>query len=223
MTEKKFTHLHVHTEYSLLDGATKLEALIRRIKDCNMDSVAITDHGNIFGAVKFFEQCKKNNIKPILGMEAYFTEDASIKSVSNKYYHLLLIVQNMQGYRNLCKLISYSFNKGFYFKPRIDYKSLEKYSDGLIVSSACLGGHIPQLIIKNQYEEAHKHIQWFIDVFGRERFFLEVQPEDQKEQTLVNDYFYKIAPEFNLDIIGTTDAHYPTPDYQDAHEAMLCI
>jgi len=223
MTEKQFTHLHLHTEYSLLDGAIKLEHLIKRVKDCGMKSVAITDHGNIFGAVKFFELCKKNNIKPVLGIETYFTEDAAIKSINKKYYHQLLLVQNTQGYKNLCKLISYSFNKGFYFKPRIDYESLKKHSEGIIASTACLGGHIPQLILNKQYDEAEKKIEWFIDVFGKERFLLEVQPEDQEEQTVVNNFFYEIAPKYDLKIIGTTDAHYLTPDYRNAHETMLCI
>ena len=223
MAEKQFTHLHLHTEFSLLDGAIKLDQLIKRIKDCGMTSVAITDHGNIFGAVKFFELCKKAGIKPILGIETYFTEDASIKDVNNKYYHQLLLVQNEIGYKNLCKLISYSFNEGFYFKPRIDYNILKKHADGLIATTACLGGHIPQLIIKNQFDEARKQIEWFIDVFGQDRFFLEVQPEDQEEQIIVNNFMYEVAPQYNLNIIATTDAHYLTPDYRDAHETMLCI
>jgi len=223
MAKKQFTHLHLHTEYSLLDGAIKLEHLIKRIQENGMKSVAMTDHGNIFGAVKFFDLCKKASIKPILGMEAYFTEDASIKSVNNKYHHILLFVQNAQGYKNLCKLISFSFNKGFYFKPRIDYNILEKHSDGLIATSGCLGSHIPQLIINTQLEEAKKRIQWFIDVFGKKRFFLEVHPPDQEEQVTLNNYLYKIAPSHGLDIIAATDAHYLTPDYREAHEAMLCI
>ncbi|HBR70289.1 TPA: DNA polymerase III subunit alpha [Candidatus Dependentiae bacterium] len=223
MTEKQFTHLHLHTEYSLLDGAIKLDQLIKRVKDCGMKSVAMTDHGNIFGAVKFFDLCKKNDIKPILGIESYITENTAIKDAENKYYHQLLIVQNDEGYKNLCKLISFSFNEGFYFKPRIDYNALKKYSNGLIASSACLGGHIPSLIIKNQLDEAKKRIEWFIDVFGPNRFFLEVQPEDQEEQVLVNNKLYELANEYNVNVIGTTDAHYLTADYRDAHETMLCI
>jgi DNA polymerase III subunit alpha len=223
MTKKQFTHLHLHTEYSLLDGAITLKNLIKRVKNCDMKSVAMTDHGNIFGAVKFLDICKKNDIKPILGIESYFTDDAKIKNANNKYYHQLLIVQNTEGYKNLCKLISYSFNEGFYFKPRMDYEILKKHSAGLIASTACLGGHIPQLILKDQIAQAKEKIEWFIDVFGKDRFFLEVQPEDQKEQTIVNNKLYELGQEFGLDVIGTTDAHYPTADYRDAHETMLCI
>src|ERR1700741_1971417 len=139
MAEKHFTHLHLHTEFSLLDGAIGLDKLIEFGKKNNLKAMAITDHGNIFGAVKFFQKCKKAGIKPILAMEAYFTEDVTVKNSEKKYYHLILIVQNATGYKNLCKLISYSFQDGFYFKPRIDYNILEKYSEGLIVTSACLG------------------------------------------------------------------------------------
>ena len=154
-------------------------------KHNNFKALAITDHGNIFGAVKFFQKCKKAGIKPILGMEAYFTEDVTIKNADKKYYHLIILVQNEIGYKNLCKLISFSYQKGFYFKPRIDYDILEKHTEGLIVTSACLGGHIPTLLMNDQYEEAEKRIDWFLEVFGRERFYFEVQPEDQKEQTIL--------------------------------------
>ena len=127
---KHFTHLHVHTEYSLLDGAIGLKKLVKQAKEQNLKSLAITDHGNIFGAVKFAELCKKNGIKPIIGMEAYLTTDAKVRDPQNKYTHLILLVQNEIGYKNLCKLISFSYQEGFYFKPRIDYEALEKYSEG---------------------------------------------------------------------------------------------
>ena len=155
---KHFTNLHVHTDYSLLDGAISLDNLIKFGLEHEMKSLAISDHGNVFGAVKFFQKCKKAGINPVLGMEAYLTEDAAIKSVDNKYYHLLLIVQNKIGYRNLCKLISFSFTQGFYFKPRIDYKILEKHSEGLIATTACLGGHIPKLLMQNQDEKVREQI-----------------------------------------------------------------
>src|ERR1700738_985964 len=131
-----FTHLHLHTEFSLLDGAISLDRLVDFGKQHKFKALAITDHGNIFGAVKFFQKCKKAGIKPILGMEAYITEDIAVKSVDKKYYHLIVLVQNTTGYKNLCKLISLSYQSGFYFKPRIDYAALEKYSEGLIVTTA---------------------------------------------------------------------------------------
>ena len=129
--DKHFTHLHLHTDFSLLDGAITLDKLIGFGKKHNFKALAITDHGNIFGAVKFFQQAQKAGIKPILGIESYFTQDAQVKNADNKYYHLILLVQNEQGYKNLCKLISFAYTDGFYFKPRIDYEMLEKHSEGL--------------------------------------------------------------------------------------------
>jgi len=220
---RHFTHLHLHTEYSLLDGAISLDSLIAFGKQNNCKSLAITDHGNIFGAVKFFQKCKKAGIKPILGMEAYFTEDAKIKNSDNKYYHLILLVQNATGYKNLCKLISYSYQEGFYFKPRIDYASLEKYSEGLIVTSACLGGHIPKLLLADNITELNKRVNWFLRVFGRERFFLEVQPEDQEEQVILNKKIFALAQEKNIQCVATGDCHYNSLDDHEAHEVMLSI
>lgn len=162
---KYFTHLHTHTEFSLLDGATSLDRLVSFAKEQKIPSIAITDHGNVFGAVKFFEKCKNAGIKPILGIETYFTEDATVKSAENKYYHLILLVKNQTGYENLCKLISFAYQQGFYFKPRIDYKILEQYSEGLIVTTACLGGHIPKLLMQEKYSEAEKYTDWFLRVF----------------------------------------------------------
>ena len=171
-----FTHLHLHTDYSLLDGAITLDRLIGFGKQHNLKALAITDHGNIFGAVKFFQQCTKAGIKPVLGMEAYLTEDVRIKNVENKYYHLIILVENAVGYKNLCKLISFAYGEGFYFKPRIDYKILAAHSEGLIVTSACLGGHIPSLLMAGNEQLANTQIDWFLNVFGERRFYLEIQP-----------------------------------------------
>jgi DNA polymerase-3 subunit alpha len=218
-----FTHLHLHTEYSLLDGAIALDKLIAFGKENNYKALAITDHGNIFGAVKFFQKCKKAGIKPILGMEAYFTEDAKVKNSDNKYYHLIILVQNAIGYRNLCKLISYSYQDGFYFKPRIDYAALEKYSEGLIVTSACLGGHIPKLLMSNNTTELQERLEWFLRVFGRDRFFLEVQPEDQEEQKILNQKLYALAAEKDIKLVAAGDCHYVSLHDHEAHEIMLSI
>jgi len=218
-----FTHLHLHSEYSLLDGAISLDKLIAFGKENNYKSLAITDHGNIFGAVKFFQKCKKAGIKPVLGMEAYFTEDAKVKNADNKYYHLIILVQNATGYKNLCKLISYSFQEGFYFKPRIDYNILEKHSDGLIVTSACLGGHIPKLLMAENKKEVDERIDWFLRVFGRDRFFLEVQPEDQEEQKILNEKLYALAAEKDLKCVAAGDCHYVSLHDHEAHEIMLAI
>lgn len=220
---KHFTNLHTHTEFSLLDGAIPLERLVSFGKEHGFKALAISDHGNVFGAVKFFELCKKEKIKPILGMEAYLAEDATIKDVSNKYYHLLLIVQNAIGYRNLCKLIAYSYKEGYYFKPRIDYRILEKYAEGLIVATACLGGHIPKLLMHDNITAAHERVDWYMQVFGKDRFYLEIQPEDQPEQKVLNEKLFALSAEKNISLIATADSHYPAPDDREAHEIMLCI
>ncbi|MBT4577745.1 PHP domain-containing protein, partial [bacterium] len=181
-----FTHLHLHTEFSLLDGAIKLNKLIDYGKANSMQALAITDHGNIFGAVKFFEQCKKAGIKPVLGIEAYLADDVRVKSVERKYYHQILLVENEIGYKNLCKLISFSFQKGFYFKPRIDYNILQQHSEGLIATSSCLGSPLAHLLRNDRRDQALERIDWYLKVFGKERFFLEIQPEDQEEQKTYN-------------------------------------
>ncbi len=220
---KHFTHLHLHTDFSLLDGAITLDKLVQFGKEQQLKALAITDHGNIFGAVKFFQQCKKVGIKPILGMEAYLTEDIRIKNADNKYYHLIMLVQNKTGYKNLCKLLSYAYTDGFYFKPRIDYELLQAHSEGLIVTTACLGGHIPSLLMNNQDSEAHRRIDWFLKTFGEERFYLEVQPDDQPEQKILNDRLFGISKERGLQLVAAGDCHYVRADDREAHEVMLCI
>ena len=223
MTNKHFTHLHLHTEYSLLDGAISLDNLIVQAKKFDFKSIAITDHGNIFGAVKFFQKCKKAGIKPILGIEAYFTEDARIKRADDKYNHLILLVENRIGYRNLCKLISYSYQEGFYFKPRIDTAILEKYKEGLIVTSACLGAQIPQYILAGEKQKALDKIDWFSHTFGPDRFYLEVQPADQHDQKIVNQALFELSTQKNIPLIAAGDCHYVSPDDREAHEIMLAI
>ena len=218
-----FTHLHLHTDFSLLDGAISIERLVEFGKKNDFKSLAITDHGNIFGAVKFFQKCKKEGIKPILGMEAYFCEDAKIKNIEKKYYHLILLVQNEVGYKNLLKLISYSYQEGFYFKPRIDYEALQKYNEGLMVTTACLGGHIPTLLMQGNEDAAQECINWFLNVFGPDRFYLEVQPEDQKEQAILNKKLFEYAKKNNLPVVAAGDCHYPSADDHEAHEIMLSV
>jgi DNA polymerase-3 subunit alpha len=220
---KHFTHLHVHTEYSLLDGAIDLERLVEHAKKEGLKALAITDHGNIFGAVKFFQLCKKAGIKPILGMEAYITDDVTNKSVDNKYYHTILLVQNETGYKNLCKLISFSYQEGFYFKPRIDYQQLEKYAQGLIVTSACLGGHINKLLQADQQEQAIELIQWHQRVVGKNNYYLEVQPEDQDEQRIYNHKLYELSKITGAPLVAATDCHYLSLDDHEAHEIMLAL
>ncbi len=220
---KYFTHLHLHTEYSLLDGAITLPKLVDHAKAQGLKSLAITDHGNIFGAVKFFQLCKKAGIKPILGMEAYMTEDVSQRIVDKKYYHLVILVENEIGYKNLCKLISFSYKQGFYFKPRIDYNMLAQHSEGLIVTSGCLGGHIPQLLMQDDMVQARKQIDWFLTHFGKDRFYFEIQPEDQQVQKAMNAKLLQLGKELGVECVATTDCHYLSLDDHEAHEVMLAI
>lgn len=220
---KHFTHIHLHSEYSLLDGAISLDKLIQFGTINNFKSLAITDHGNIFGAVKFFQKCKKAGIKPVLGMEAYLTEDALIKDAQNKYYHLILLVQNEIGYRNLCKLISFSYQKGFYFKPRIDYAMLARHSEGLIATTACLGGHVAQLLKHGKQQEAYNRLDWFLQTFGEDRFYLEIQPEDQKEQIALNHSLYEISKARGIPLVAAGDCHYVNKDDHESHEVMLAL
>lgn len=222
MCQKHFTHLHLHTDYSLLDGAIPIDKLIKYGKDNHLKALAISDHGNIFGAVKFFEKCKKANIKPILGIEAYITEDIAIKNIHNRYYHLLLIVQNHIGYKNICRLIAESYTKGFYFKPRIDYALLKKYNEGIIATSTCIGGHIPQLILQNQNEEAKQILEKLLLTFDN-RYYLEVQPPYLEIQKIVNQEIFKLEKEFNIPVLITGDCHYTSKEDKLAHEVMLAV
>ncbi len=221
---KHFSPLHVHTEYSLLDGALKIKDYYEFAKKEGWKSVAITDHGNVFGAIKFFQQAKKAGIKAILGCEMYFTPDHTEKvSVEKKYYHLTILVQNEVGYSNLCRLSAFSYQKGFYFKPRIDFKILEENSEGLIILSGCVGGYIGQLILEDRFDEAANTAKWFQRVFP-ERYFFELQPDIYHEdQRTVNAHLLKLGKELGIDCVATPDAHYLKPEHNMAHEVMLSI
>jgi len=218
-----FTHLHLHTEFSLLDGAIRLPDLITMAKEQQWKSVGISDHGNIFGAVKFFQLSLKANIKPVLGIEMYFTPDVAIKNAQEKYNHMILIAQNKAGYKNLCRLIAYSYQQGYYFKPRIDYAILEKHSEGLIATTACVGGHIPQLLRESNIDEAKRRAEQMLNIFGPDRFFFELQPAEFDKQILVNPLLTQYSKEWGVKCIATSDAHYLRKNDREAHEVMLSI
>jgi DNA polymerase-3 subunit alpha len=220
---KHFTHLHLHTEFSLLDGAIRLPKLLAMAKEQQWKAVGISDHGNIFGAVKFFQAAKKENIKPILGIEMYFTQDVRVKNANDRYYHILLIVQNKEGYKNLCSLLSFAYQDGFYFKPRIDYAQLEKHSAGLIATSACIGGHVPSLILEGNVEEARRRALWFRDLFGPDRFFLELHPPELPEQKQANSGLIQLATELNVRCTAACDAHYLCRGDRESHEILLAV
>ena len=220
-----FVHLHMHTEYSLLDGANKIKELPSRAKELGMKALAITDHGVMFGVVDFYKECKKVGIKPIIGCEVYVaprTRFDKEPNIDNKYSHLILLAKNEQGYKNLSKLVTIGFTEGFYYKPRIDLEVLEKYHEGLICLSACLAGSINKAILKEDMEEAKKIAMWHKDLFG-EDYYLELQPNGLPEQVLANQKLIEIGRELNIPLVATNDSHYLKKEDAYIHEVLLCI
>lgn len=220
-----FVHLHIHSEYSLLDGANRIKDLPVRAKELGMNAIAITDHGVMFGAIDFYKACKANGVKPIIGCEVYVAprgrKDKEPK-IDEKYNHLILLAKNNEGYKNLAKLVSWGFIEGFYYKPRIDKEILEKYHEGIICLSACLAGEVNQAILNNNIEEAKKVALWFKNLFG-EDYYLEVQNNGIKEQVLVNQKLVDLSRELNIPLVATNDAHYLKKEDAYNHEVLLCI
>ena len=225
MLNSKFVHLHMHTEFSLLDGANRIKDLPIRAKELGMDAMAITDHGVMFGVIDFYKECKANGIKPIIGCEVYVAprkmkdKDPMIDA---KYNHLILLAKNNEGYKNLTQLVSLGFTDGFYYKPRIDKEVLEKYHEGLVCLSACLAGEIPSKIVKGEIEEAKKSALWFKNLFG-EDYYLEIQNNGIGEQVMVNQKLIQIARELNISLVATNDSHYLKKEDAYNHEVLLCI
>lgn len=218
-----FTHLHVHTEYSLLDGASRIDDLVSRAAELNMDSLAITDHGVMYGVIDFYNACKKKGIKPIIGMEAYVAPKSIYETATQRdYAHLILLCKNEKGYKNLMKLSSIAFVDGFYYKPRIDYDLLEKYHEGLIVLSACLAGDIPQYLLNEQYDEAKKLALRLKGVFGDD-FYIELQNHGIPEQQTVLPRLNALAAQLSIKTVATNDIHYVNRDDAEAQDALLCI
>lgn len=206
-----FTHLHVHTEYSLLDGSSKIKELVHHTKELGMDSIAITDHGVMYGVIDFYKAAKAEGIKPILGCEIYVTPgsrfEKEARQGSSNYFHLVLLAENDRGYHNLMKIVSRGFTEGFYYKPRVDYEVLERYSEGLIALSACLGGEIPTYIREGDYEKAKETALRFERIYGKGNFFLELQDHGISEQTTVNSALIKMSKETGIELVATNDIH----------------
>ncbi len=217
-----FVHLHVHTEYSLLDGAIRTKKLAEKVSQWDNKAVAITDHGVLYGAVEFYENCRAQGVKPILGCETYVIPEG-ITSQNKKYYHLILLAENLTGWHNLIKLISIANTKGFYYKPRIDHDLLAKYHEGLIASSACLAGEIPQLILAGNLEQAEAQAIWHRDTIGENNFFLELMPNSLPEQKKVNAELIKISRRTGIPLIVTGDAHYLNKEDYEWHKILLKI
>ena len=221
-----FTHLHVHTQFSLLDGACRLSNLVSRAKELGMQSLAITDHGNMYGAVDFYRECKKQGIKPIIGCEVYVaprTRFDKDKVLDNKYNHLVLLVKNETGYKNLIKMVSCGYTDGFYFKPRIDRDLLEKYHEGLVCLSGCLVGEIPQLLLSKDYEGAKRTALWYRDVFGAENYYLEIQDHGLNEQKVVLDGAIRLSQETGIPLVATNDVHYVNRQDARIQQVLICI
>jgi DNA polymerase-3 subunit alpha len=218
-----FVHLHVHTEYSLLDGACRIDELIDQAVAFNMPAVAITDHGVMYGVVDFYKKAIEKGIKPIIGCEVYVAPASRFdKKQRTDLFHLILLAKDFEGYKNLIKLVSLSFLEGFYYKPRVDKDLLRQYSKGLVALSSCLAGEIPTYILQNNIERAKNAIKEYLDIFG-EDFYLELQNNGMEEQEYVNNYLIRLAKEFNVPLVATNDVHYLRKEDAEIHDILLCI
>lgn len=222
-----FTHLHVHTEYSLLDGSGKIPELIQRAKDLGQTALAVTDHGVMYGVIDFYKAAKAAGIKPILGCEIYVTPgsrfDRDNKKGEARYYHLILLAENNEGYENLTKIVSRGFVDGFYYKPRVDFETLREFSKGIIASSACLAGEVARNLAVNRYEDAKEAALRYRDIFGADNFFLELQDHGLGVQKAVNQQLIQLSQDTGIPLIATNDIHYTNPEDWEAHDLLLCL
>ncbi len=222
-----FTHLHVHTDFSLLDGSSKIKEIVKQAKDIGMDSLAITDHGVMYGVIDFYRAAKEVGIKPILGCEVYVSPgsrfDKEAGANEERYHHLVLLAENDIGYHNLMKIVSRGFTEGFYYKPRVDYEVLREYSKGIISLSACLAGEVARNLAKNDYEEAKAAALRYEDIFGKGNFFLELQDHGIETQKLVNAGLLRLSKELDIDLVATNDVHYTFEQDFEPHDILLCI
>lgn len=220
-----FTHLHVHTEYSLLDGFSRIDLLLDRAKELGMESIAITDHGSMYGAIEFYKQAKKRDIKPIIGCEVYVSEkDHKIKDSTNRrYYHLILLAKSKEGYKNLIKIVSEAYVNGFYYKPRVSFDFIKKHAGDIIALSACLNGEVNQKILENDYEGAKKAALNYEEAFGKGNYFLELQNHGIKEESLVNAKLNRIHQETAIPLVATNDVHYVNKEDFYYQDVLLCI
>lgn len=222
-----FAHLHVHTEYSLLDGSNKIKEYVARVKELGMNSAAITDHGVMYGVIDFYREAKKQGIKPILGCEVYVAPnsrfDRELTGGDDRYYHLVLLAENNTGYANLMKIVSKGFTEGYYYKPRVDKALLREYHEGIIALSACLAGEVQRYLTKGLYEEAKTSALEYQDIFGEGNYFLELQDHGIPEQALVNQRMLKMSEEVGIELVATNDVHYTYAEDEKAHDILLCI
>ena len=222
-----FTHLHVHTSYSLLDGAGRIPEMIARCKELGMDSMAITDHGVMYGVIDFYKEAKNQGIKPILGCEIYLTPgsrfDREVGKGDDRYYHLVLLAENDLGYSNLMKIVSRGFTDGYYYKPRVDFETLEEFHEGIIALSACLAGEVSKNLTRDLYDEAKAAALHYVEIFGRDNFFLELQDHGYPEQKKVNAGILRLHEETGIPLVATNDIHYTYKSDAEAHDILLCL
>ncbi len=222
-----FTHLHVHTEYSLLDGSSKIKEITKRAKELGMNSLAITDHGVMYGVIDFYRAALANGIKPIIGCEVYVAPGSRFDKEANagedRYYHLILLAENNKGYENLCKIVSKGFVEGFYYKPRVDYEVLQQFHEGIICLSACLAGEVQRFLARGDYEAGKQAALRYLDIFGKGNYFLELQDHGIPEQKTVNQQLLRLSQDIGVDVVCTNDVHYTFADDVEAHDILLCI
>ena len=222
-----FAHLHTHTEFSLLDGSNKIKEYVKKVKELGMTAAAITDHGVMFGVIDFYRECHANGINPVLGCEVYVTPgsrfDRELSHGEDRYYHLILLAENNKGYENLMKIVSVGFVDGFYYKPRVDFETLEKYHEGLICLSACLAGEVARLITRGLYEDAKAVAVKYRDTFGEGNYFLEMQDHGIPEQKNVNNSLLRLSQETGIPLVVTNDCHYTNAEDMASHDVLLCI
>ena len=222
-----FTHLHTHTEYSLLDGSNKIKEYVARVKELGMTAAAITDHGAMFGVIDFYRAARAEGIKPILGCEVYVAPnsrfDKELTGGEDRYYHLVLLAENNQGYANLMKIVSRGYVEGFYYRPRVDMEVLSQFHEGIIALSACLAGEVQRYIVKGLYEEAKKSALKYEKVFGKGNYFLELQDHGLPEQKIVNQALIRMSQELDIPLVATNDIHYTYAEDVKPHDILLCI
>ncbi len=222
-----FAHLHVHTEYSLLDGSNKIKEYVARVKELGMNAASITDHGVMYGVIDFYRAAKEAGINPILGCEVYVSPgsrfDREKVEGEDRYFHLILLAENNTGYQNLMKIVSRGFTEGYYYRPRVDRELLEAYHEGLIVLSACLAGEVQKLLLRGFYQEAKEAALWYQRTFGRGNYFLELQDHGLPEQRQVNQQLMRLSQDTGIELVATNDVHYTYETDVDSHDILLCI
>ena len=222
-----FVHLHSHTEFSLLDGISRLPDMVRRAKELNQPALAITDHGNMYAAIYFYKECMAQGVKPIIGCEVYVTENSRFDRPEGRsrerLKHLILLAETMEGYRNLVKIVSKASTEGMLYRPRADRDLLRQYSKGIIALSACIQGEVPQYILQDNMDAARRSIEWYIETYGRDNFFLEIQNHGLPEEAKAQEELIKLSKEYGLGIVASNDFHYVLKEDADAQDIKVCI